>query len=352
LVVAALARRVRAGDVCHHIALEGPSGVGKRTLARLYAQALMCEAPLASGSPCLTCWSCESILADNALNFRPVDAREHGSEKVARQLVNITRYAPLGVERRSILIWNAEACKDAALDMLLNTLEERISTVFIFTTTNWSKLRPAIRSRCQVYPLRPLTAAAAIERLVRLCDREGVSYEAEALDVVAAQAHARAGTLLRRLCEVAAGGAVTLARVRETFGLTWTEPMSACWSALLAGDEDDAFGSLTAVSTQARESLRRMRAFVQMLDLRWALGPAVALSLDPACIHLPQHVGETIRKELEMRASSQAYSFDKLWGIILRFWCDCDAREWIGVRQELLAFQRLIALKCQAEPAP
>ena len=120
---------------------------------------------------------------------------------------------------------------------------------------------------------------------------------------------------------------------------------------LLAGDEDDAFGTLTAVSTQARESLRRMRAFVQMLDLRWALGPAVALSLDPACIHMPQHVGETIRKELEMRASSQAYSFDKLWGIILRFWCDCDAREWIGLRKELLAFQRLIALKCQAEPA-
>ena len=84
--------------------------------------------------------------------------------------------------------------------------------------------------------------------------------------------HARAGTLLHRLCEVVAGGPVTLVRVRQTFGLTWTEPMSACWSALLAGDEDDAYGSLTAVSIHARESLRRMRAFVQMLDLRWTLG--------------------------------------------------------------------------------
>ena len=97
--------------------------------------------------------------------------------------------------------------------------------------------------------------------------------------------------------------------------------------------------------------MRRMRAFVQMLDLRWTLGPAVALSLDPACIHLPQDVGETIRKELEMRASNQACSFDELWGIIVRFWCDCDAREWIGLRQDLLAFQRLIALKCKTEPA-
>ena len=64
--------------------------------------------------------------------------------------------------------------------------------------------------------------------------------------------HARAGTLLHRLCEVVAGGPVTLVRVRQTFGLTWTEPMSACWSALLAGDEDDAYGSLTAVSIHAQ----------------------------------------------------------------------------------------------------
>lgn len=147
LVVEALARRVRAGDVRHHIALEGPSGVGKRTLARLYAQALMCEAPLPSGSPCSKCDSCESILAGNPLNFVPFDAREHSSVEIARKLVDKARYVPLGVKRRSILIWNAEACEDAALDVLLKTLEERIPTVFIFTTTNWSRLRPAILIR-------------------------------------------------------------------------------------------------------------------------------------------------------------------------------------------------------------
>jgi DNA polymerase-3 subunit gamma/tau len=184
-VVRALRQRVKDG--AHHsgLILHGPAGAGKLALARIYANATMCEAPTANGSPCLRCAACEAFAGSGLLDLVQFDGAVHGSVATARELLEKVRFAPAG-DWRIVIIENADALLDRAFDALLKTLEEPPSkTSFVLITNELKRLRVAGQSRCKIFRVGPTDPARARTYLEVLCNRHGAEFDVTALDLIA-----------------------------------------------------------------------------------------------------------------------------------------------------------------------
>lgn len=231
----ALRERVRARRHDTGIILHGPKSVGKRTLARLYARAVLCETPDEAGEACGGCNECRSFIASRPLGYKWLDAVKHGDEKTARKLVSELATGSLAA-RRVIVIANADRCANRVFDRLLKTLEEPKSpTTFILLARALSDVRLAGQSRCELYRLRPLMREDARVHLVNLLSVTGRRVEERVLDVVVAESGGRVGAMHAVLQRLGTLPAITLASVRTTLGHDWVEGVTAFWRAALSG---------------------------------------------------------------------------------------------------------------------
>jgi len=155
-----LKKHVVNGTTRHAYLFSGPPGLGRRTLALRFAQALNCQTPVAAGIPCGTCRDCRQIEAMRHADLTVIQAdTEGGTLKVdqireARRTLTLKPY--MAKYRVSIFLRFQEA-NDNSANALLKTLEEAPSyAVLILTADNPEQLLPTIISRCEVLRLRPL----------------------------------------------------------------------------------------------------------------------------------------------------------------------------------------------------
>lgn len=166
-----------AADRLHHAyLLEGPQGVGKRSLALLVALAANCEA--ATGDrPCAHCDTCRAILEGthpDVLVLEPDSTKAGGTIPVAdvREVIRQTGYRRYAARRRIVIVDPAEAMQESAANALLKTLEEPPDgTGFLLVSHNASALLPTIRSRCQ----RVRLGAVPARDIERWLTRRGVA---------------------------------------------------------------------------------------------------------------------------------------------------------------------------------
>ncbi|WP_299025705.1 DNA polymerase III subunit delta' [uncultured Thermanaerothrix sp.] len=154
----------------------GPAGVGRRTLALRFAQALNCPTPPGAGQSCGTCRTCRQIAQMAHPDLFPVQA-ESGSIKVeqVRALQHDLQLAPYESPYRVALLLNLERATPSAQNALLKTLEEPPAhAVLLLTAEAPEALLPTLVSRCEVLRLRPLPITE-LETLLR--DHQGLPYE-------------------------------------------------------------------------------------------------------------------------------------------------------------------------------
>ncbi|MBQ2209580.1 MAG: DNA polymerase III subunit gamma/tau [Prevotella sp.] len=184
-----LKNAVKSGKLAHAYLFCGPRGVGKTTCARIFAKAINCLTPTADGEACEHCESCQAFKEQRSFNIFELDAASNNSVEHIKTLMEQTRIPPQVGKYKVFIIDEVHMLSTAAFNAFLKTLEEPPAhVIFILATTEKHKILPTILSRCQIYDFERMTVRNTIDHLKSVAQREGISYEEEALAVIAEKA--------------------------------------------------------------------------------------------------------------------------------------------------------------------
>ena len=184
-----LKNAVKSGKLAHAYLFCGPRGVGKTTCARIFAKAINCQNPTADGEACNECESCQSFNEQRSLNIFELDAASNNSVEHIKTLMKQTRIPPQLGKYKVFIIDEVHMLSTAAFNAFLKTLEEPPAhVIFILATTEKHKILPTILSRCQIYDFERMTIRNTVDHLKHVADQEGITYEEQALAVIAEKA--------------------------------------------------------------------------------------------------------------------------------------------------------------------
>ncbi len=281
-------RHERASGSHQPIALVGAPGVGKRTVARIYAKALICERELNARTDAAPCGACDECLAADRSSFAyvEVDARDLGGldneddervdERVQVNAVHslIERDGGLNTAPvRVVVINNAEELAGAAADVALKTLELEISSsLYVFLVNDETQFSGALRSRCGVFRIGPLSVEGMVGRLLSLCDREAVKSDETAIRAIARAANGSFGEALNVLGRVVAHGDITVENLVREPEFGWGPTMLACWRAVLLDRCDEALALFGQVGRDGPMRMKAMQSFLVACQLQHLLG--------------------------------------------------------------------------------
>ena len=184
-----LKNAVKSGKLAHAYLFCGPRGVGKTTCARIFAKAINCLTPTAEGEACGQCESCQAFNEQRSFNIFELDAASNNSVEHIKTLMEQTRIPPQVGKYKVFIIDEVHMLSTAAFNAFLKTLEEPPAhVIFILATTEKHKILPTILSRCQIYDFERMTVRNTIDHLKHVAQQEGITYEEEALAVIAEKA--------------------------------------------------------------------------------------------------------------------------------------------------------------------
>lgn len=180
---------VETGKLGNAYLFAGPRGVGKTTLARVFAKALNCLKPT-KGEPCNTCTSCVEFNAGKSLDYIEMDAASNtGVDNVREAIIEHVRFAPSGHPYKIYSLDEAHMLSTSAWNALLKTIEEPPAYAkFIFLTTELHKVPLTIQSRCQRFDFKRVPQEALAERVRTLAKNEGVKIDEPVVISIAAKA--------------------------------------------------------------------------------------------------------------------------------------------------------------------
>ena len=184
-----LKNAVKSGKLAHAYLFCGPRGVGKTTCARIFAKAINCEHPTPEGDACNECESCKAFQEQRSYNMFELDAASNNGVEQIKALMEQTRI-PAQVGRYKVFIIDeVHMLSSQAFNAFLKTLEEPPAyVIFILATTEKHKILPTIISRCQIYDFERMSVSDIINHLKMVASHENVTYEEEALNVIAEKA--------------------------------------------------------------------------------------------------------------------------------------------------------------------
>lgn len=184
-----LKNAVRTGKLAHAFLFCGPRGVGKTTCARIFAKAINCENPTSDGEACNECESCRAFNEGRSMNIFELDAASNNSVENIKTLMEQTLIPPQTGRYKVFIIDEVHMLSQAAFNAFLKTLEEPPAhVIFILATTEKNKILPTILSRCQIYDFERMTVPEIVNHLSMVAEKEGITCEEEALNVIAEKA--------------------------------------------------------------------------------------------------------------------------------------------------------------------
>ena len=213
-----LKNAIKANKLAHAYLFCGPRGVGKTTCARIFAKTINCFTPTAQGEACNHCESCAAFNEQRSFNIFELDAASNNSVENIKALMEQTRIPPQVGKYKVFIIDEVHMLSTAAFNAFLKTLEEPPAhVIFILATTEKHKILPTILSRCQIYDFERMTVQDIVNYLESVAKQEGITYEPEALTIIAEKADGGMRDALSIFDQTAsfAQGNITYAKVLE-----------------------------------------------------------------------------------------------------------------------------------------
>jgi DNA polymerase-3 subunit gamma/tau len=295
-VTTTLQNAIKAKRIAHAYLFVGPRGIGKTSLARLFAKALNChEGP--TPTPCDKCDSCREIMSGSSMDVMEIDGASNNGVDQVRELRENVKYAPTRGPYKIYIIDEVHMLSTGAFNALLKTLEEPPAHVkFFFATTEAYKVPATIVSRCQRFDLRRIPAPLIVERVQLIAQAEGVELDADAALAIARGAEGGLRDAESALDQLIAfrGNKIAEADVLAVFGLVSRRTLETLAGALLKGDVSTLVETVAELD-EAGKDMQRLN--LELLDYFRGLlvllcAPEAAAKLDVVTVQL-----ETFRKQ-------------------------------------------------------
>ncbi len=222
-------------DRLHHAYLfTGTRGVGKTTIARVLAKCLNCEQGVSS-TPCGECSICLEVAENRFVDLIEVDAASRTKVDDTRELLENAQYLPTRGRYKVYLVDEVHMLSASSFNALLKTLEEPPEHVkFLLATSDPMKVPVTVLSRCLQFQLKNIPAERIASYLAGALDEEGVTFEAAALDSIAAAARGSMRDALSITDQAIAfgQGAVRAGDVADMLGLVGRDQIAALLDAI------------------------------------------------------------------------------------------------------------------------
>lgn len=237
-----LKNAIVGNKLAHAYLFSGPRGVGKTTCARIFAKTINCMNLTPDNEACNNCESCVAFNQQRSYNIHELDAASNNGVDDIRMLIEQVRIPPQIGKYKVYIIDEVHMLSQSAFNSFLKTLEEPPShAIFILATTEKHKIIPTILSRCQVYDFNRINIADIVEHLQYVAQEEGVTAEAEALNVIAQKADGGMRDALSIFDQTASftQGNITYRAVIENLNVLDYEYYFRLTNAILAGNVVD-----------------------------------------------------------------------------------------------------------------
>lgn len=216
-----LKQAVESGKISHAYLFSGPRGTGKTSAAKIFAKAMNCPNQV-NGEPCNQCDICRDITNGSLEDVIEIDAASNNGVDEIRDIRDKSTYAPSRATYKVYIIDEVHMLSTGAFNALLKTLEEPTeNVVFILATTELHKIPATILSRVQRFEFKAIKQMAIREHLASILDKEGLTYEVDALNLIARRAEGGmrdALSILDQALSLSPDDQVTMAIAEEITG--------------------------------------------------------------------------------------------------------------------------------------
>lgn len=318
----------------------GTRGVGKTTIARIFAKAIRCENLDEQGNPCLECPSCKGIDQANALDYVEIDGASNNSVDDIRELIENAQYLPSSGRFKVYVVDEVHMLSTSAFNALLKTLEEPPAhVVFIFATTDPHKLLGTVLSRCQRFDFKHVTEERLAEHVKQIAAKENITFTSDdSVRILARQGNGSVRdtlSLMDQALSLSSGEEISEETLLQSLGLARADAIKELASCLLAKNSKEAlslFDEITLDSVEleklSNQILDRLFEVIEHIDDSQALGKllsnaAIADDLSSAEI---MWIYEVLLKDFEWSLQS----FDPLRALRFALLKVCRRDEIVG----------------------
>ena len=278
----------------------GTRGVGKTTIARVFAKCLNClKCEMPQTEPCNQCTACEEIKAGRHIEFLEVDAASRTGVDDMRELLESVQYKPANVRFKIYLIDEVHMLSKSSFNALLKTLEEPPPHVmFLMATTEVEKVPKTVLSRCLQFNLKVIPENQIREHIQSLLDLEAVKYDDESLALIAssAQGSIRDGLTLLDQAIAHGNGALQSNEVKALLGTIDQSYIIELVNQVALSDGDGAYltiNKITELNVEYEQVLKILISVFHKISLHQQLQDSedeaikkLAESIDPQIIQL------------------------------------------------------------------